>query len=72
MSVAPIEVSPAERTVGQLVADAIRLYGRHFWRGLLIAVPATAFTVGAAFVDGPIGITYGVVVGSLTVVNEPW
>ncbi len=65
MSVAPIEVSPAERTVGQLVADAIRLYGRHFWRGLLIAVPATAFTVGAAFVDGAIGIAYGVVVGSL-------
>ena len=65
MSVAPIEVSPAERTVGQLVADAIRLYGRHFWRGLLIAVPATAFTVGAAFVDGTIGIAYGVVVGSL-------
>ena len=63
MSVAPIEVSPAERTVGQLVADAIRLYGRHFWRGLLIAVPATAFTVGAAFVDGAIGIAYGVVVG---------
>ncbi len=65
MSVAPIEVSPAERTVGQLVADAIRLYGRHFWRGLLIAVPATAFTVGAAFVDGAIGLAYGVVVGSL-------
>ena len=65
MSVTPIEVSPAERTVGQLVADAIRLYGRHFWRGLLIAVPATAFTVGAAFVDGAIGLAYGVVVGSL-------
>src|SRR5712691_10890392 len=27
---------PGERTVGQLVAEAIRLYGRHFWRSLAL------------------------------------
>jgi hypothetical protein len=65
MSVAPEEVSPAERTVGQLIADSIRLYGHTFWRGILIAIPATAFTVGAAFIDGTAGLVYGIVVGPL-------
>ena len=65
MSVAPEEISPAERTVGQLIADTIRLYGRAFWRGILIALPATAFTVGAAFVDGTVSLVYGIVVGPL-------
>jgi hypothetical protein len=63
MSVAPEDVSPAERTVGQLIADSIRLYGSAFWRGVLIAIPATAFTVGAAFIDGTAGLVYGLVVG---------
>ena len=58
-------MSPAERTVGQLIADSIRLYGRTFWRGILIAIPATAFTVGAAFIDGTAGLVYGLVVGPL-------
>lgn len=62
---AEIVVSPAERTVGQLIADSIRLYGRTFWRGILIAVPATAFTVGAAFIEGTAGLAYGLVVGPL-------
>jgi hypothetical protein len=31
--------TPATRTVGQLVADAIRLYGDRFWRALLLGVP---------------------------------
>jgi hypothetical protein len=65
MSSSPAEISPAQRTVGQLIADAIRLYGHHFWRGLLIAIPATAFTVGASFLDGAAGIAYGIVVGPL-------
>jgi hypothetical protein len=63
MSSTPFESSPAERTVGQLIADAIRLYGRAFWRGILIAIPATAFTVGAAFFDGTSSLVYGLVVG---------
>ena len=39
--------APAQRTVGQLVADAIRLYGDRFWRalplGLSVAVVDQAF-----------------------------
>jgi hypothetical protein len=44
------EVSPADRTVGQLVADTIRLYQRRFWRvlplGLVVAV-FNQFALGA-------------------------
>jgi hypothetical protein len=52
----PPPLPPAERTVGQLVAESIRLYGRHFLRalplGLLIAA-INQLTVGASsFVVG--------------------
>lgn len=57
------EVTPAERTVGQLIADAIKLYGHRFWRGLGLGIPAAAFTIGASFLDGGARIAYGVVVG---------
>jgi hypothetical protein len=37
--------APAQRTVGQLVSDAVRLYGDRFWRALLLGVPpAILFT----------------------------
>ena len=57
------EVSPAERTVGQLIADAIKLYGHRFWFGLGLGIPAAAFTIGASFLDGGARIGWGVVVG---------
>jgi hypothetical protein len=56
-------ISPADRTVGQLVADAIRLYQRRFWRALALGVGPTAFTVGAAAFDGAVQLVYGIVVG---------
>ena len=59
------DVSPAERTVGQLIADAIRLYGHRFWRSLGLGIPAAAFTVGASFLDGGPRVGYGIVVGPL-------
>ena len=34
--------APATRTVGQLVADSVRLYGDRFGRGLLLGVPPAA------------------------------
>jgi hypothetical protein len=59
------DIAPAERTVGQLIADAIRLYGHRFWRSLGLGIPAAAFTVGASFLDGGPRIGYGVAVGPL-------
>jgi hypothetical protein len=39
---APAPLPPAERTVGQLVAESIRLYGRHFLRALPLGVGVAA------------------------------
>ena len=63
MSQPTTEVSPAERTVGQLIGDAITLYGHRFWRGLGLGIPAAAFTIGASFLDGGTRVGYGLVVG---------
>lgn len=38
----PPPLPPAERTVGQLVAEAIRLYGRHFLRALPLGLVVAA------------------------------
>ena len=44
----PVALPPAERTVGQLVAESIRFYGDHFWRALWLGLaPATLAVVGA-------------------------
>ena len=52
----PPPLPPAERTIGQLVAESIRLYGRHFLRALPLGILIAAInqlTVGASrFVVG--------------------
>jgi hypothetical protein len=40
----PPPLPPAERTVGQLVAETIRAYGDNFWRALLLGVPIAVST----------------------------
>jgi hypothetical protein len=35
----PAALPPAQRTVGQLVAETIRLYGDHFWLGVGMGLP---------------------------------
>jgi hypothetical protein len=35
----PAALPPAQRTVGQLVAETIRLYGEHFWLGVALGLP---------------------------------
>lgn len=35
----PAALPPATRTVGQLIAESIRLYGDNFWLALLLGVP---------------------------------
>jgi hypothetical protein len=41
----PAALPPAERTVGQLVAESIQFYGAHFWACLVLGVPAAAVAV---------------------------
>jgi hypothetical protein len=38
----PPPLPPETRTVGQLVAESLRLYGRHFWPSLVLGVPLAA------------------------------
>lgn len=42
MSRLPEPLPPAERPVGQLVGETLKLYGRRFWASLLLGVPVTA------------------------------
>ena len=35
----PPPLPPGERTVGQLIAETIRLYGDNFWRALPLGLP---------------------------------
>jgi hypothetical protein len=62
---APAEVQPADRTVGQVIAEAIQLYGRRFWRCLALGFAPAAYTIGAAFLDGGVKLGWGIVVGPL-------
>ena len=43
MSSSPHEISPADRTVGQLVADTIRFYGSRFLAGLALGLVVAVF-----------------------------
>jgi hypothetical protein len=40
----PPPLPPAERTVGQLVAETIRAYGSNFWRALPLGIPIAVST----------------------------
>lgn len=41
----PAALPPAERTVGQVIAESIRIYGANFYRCLLIGVPPAVLTL---------------------------
>ncbi len=44
----PVALPPAERTIGQLVAESIRFYGDHFWGAMALGVPPAVLAVVAA------------------------
>jgi hypothetical protein len=50
----PAALPPAERTVGQLVAESIRLYGEHFWRVLPLGLVVVG--VDAASLHRSVGV----------------
>jgi MFS family permease len=41
----PVALPPAERTIGQLVAESIQFYGARFWACLVLGIPAAAVAV---------------------------
>jgi hypothetical protein len=61
----PAPLPPETRTVGQLVAESIRLYGRRFWPSLALGIGPAAVGVIATAVDGAARIVLVVVLGPL-------
>jgi hypothetical protein len=47
----PAALPPAQRTIGQLVAESIRFYGERFWATLLLGLAPAALAVVAANVS---------------------
>jgi hypothetical protein len=45
----PPPLPPGTRTIGQLVAETIRFYGRHFWRSLLLGIGPACVTVAGYY-----------------------
>ena len=45
----PPPLPPASRTIGQLVAETIRFYGRNFWRSLALGVGPAVVTVAGYY-----------------------
>jgi hypothetical protein len=41
----PAALPPAERTIGQLVAESIHFYGEHFWECLALGIPSAVIAV---------------------------
>jgi hypothetical protein len=52
----PAALPPAERTVGQLVAESIQFYGARFWACLLMGVPAAVIAVVFTQVSRRVGL----------------
>jgi hypothetical protein len=47
----PPPLPPAERPVGQLVGESIRLYGRRFWRALALGLPPALWVALPTLLD---------------------
>jgi hypothetical protein len=61
----PPPLPPEERTVGQLVAESLRLYGRRFWPSLALGVPPSILNVLARVLDDELLFLVVPVVGGL-------
>src|ERR671931_1066823 len=63
----PPPLPPETRTVGQLVAEAVRFYGNRFWPSLALGIPPAILVVAVAPLDRIERLVLVVTVGSLLV-----
>ncbi|HEY4620984.1 MAG TPA: hypothetical protein VIG93_04725 [Gaiellaceae bacterium] len=79
----PPPLPPERRTVGQLVGEAIRIYGAHFWKGLALGVPVVAInglvwrapSGNGRFLVVPVAallISLSYVAATVLVMRTPW
>src|SRR5436190_4598893 len=59
----PPPLPPGSRTVGQLVAETLRLYGRRFWRSLALGVPVGIIDTVAIGLSRSDAVVFEAVVG---------
>src|ERR687888_1535369 len=63
----PPPLPPETRTVGQLVAEAVRFYGTRFWPSLALGTPPAILVVAVAPLDRIERLLLVVTVGALLV-----
>ena len=63
----PPPLPPETRTVGQLVAEALRLYGRRFWPSLALGVPPAVAGIALAELPRAGQLAFALTVGSACV-----
>jgi hypothetical protein len=61
----PPPLPPAERTVGQLVAESVRLYGRSVWWSLAIGLPPAAVSIAVASMPRVLGFVFFATAGAV-------
>src|SRR5436190_19595981 len=61
----PPPLPPETRTVGQLVAESIRLYGARFWPSLALGIGPALLGVAAAELHGAVRVVLVLGVGPL-------
>jgi hypothetical protein len=63
----PPPAPPAERTAGQLVGEALRLYGRRFWRAFGLGLGPVAVAVGVNLLPSPENLIFAATGGAVVV-----
>lgn len=61
----PPPLPPETRPIGQLIAEAIRLYGRRFWACLALGVPIGAFGALSSVLHGWTSVIVSLTLGSV-------
>src|SRR5436190_3836702 len=66
----PPPLPPETRTVGQLVAEAIRLYGARFWPSLALGIGTGLLGIAAAELSGAVRVVIVVGIGPLVLASS--
>jgi hypothetical protein len=66
----PPPLPPETRTVGQLVAESVRLYGARFWPSLALGIGPGLLGVAAAELDGALRVAVVVGLGPLVLASS--
>jgi hypothetical protein len=63
----PPPLPPETRTVGQLIAESLKVYGANFWKALLIGIPAALVNVIATELDRTAALVFVPTAGAVLV-----